>query len=98
MEITAENFDQAKNSAVVIDFWAQWCGPCKVMLPIVEKMHEEFGDKVAKCNVDEQPELAQSLGISSIPCFIFFKAGEEVHRHVGTMTEDEFREKIKTYL
>lgn len=97
-EINSENFDDSKNGAVVIDFWAEWCGPCKVMLPIIDKMSAEFGDKVAKCNVDENQVLASDLGVSSIPCFIFFKAGQEVGRHTGTMTEDEFKAKINELL
>ena len=77
--------DATKNGVVLVDFWAPWCGPCKMQGPILEKVAAEIGDKavIAKVNVDESPELAAKYGIRSIPTLILLKDGENKQQFVG---------------
>ena len=71
----------------VVDYWATWCGPCKMIAPIIEKLAAAYGDKitVGKADIDEMPDVAQAAGIMSIPCVIVFKDGVEFQRLVGAM-------------
>jgi len=92
--LTTENFEQeALNSRVpvLIDFWASWCGPCKMMGPIVDQIAEEMGTnaKICKINIDEQREFATKYDVMSIPTFILIKDGKEVKRLVGAMPKEE---------
>lgn len=77
--------DATKSGVVLIDFWAPWCGPCKMQTPILEKVSVEIGDKavIAKVNVDESPELAAKYGVRSIPTLILLKDGENKQQFVG---------------
>ncbi|MGN0980102.1 MAG: thioredoxin [Candidatus Avoscillospira sp.] len=82
--LTKENFDKialGSQEPILVDFWATWCGPCRMLGPIVEKLSETH--KVGKVNVDEQMELAQRYGISSIPALLVFKGGKLVNSSVG---------------
>lgn len=92
--LTTENFEQeALNSRVpvLIDFWASWCGPCKMMGPIVDQIAEEMGTnaKICKINIDEQRDFATKYDVMSIPTFILIKDGKEVKRLVGAMPKEE---------
>ena len=85
--ITKENFAQEvlqSEKPVLLDFWASWCGPCRMLGPIVDEVAEERGDvKVGKVNVDEQPELAGEFGVMSIPTLLVFEQGKLVRQAVG---------------
>lgn len=84
---------------VVIDFWAEWCGPCKKISPIVDELATEYEGKVDiyKCDVDENSEVCEKFGIRNIPTLIFLKNGEVVDRHVGTATKSQLAEKIDSH-
>lgn len=102
LTLTNENFDSSVLSAdkpVIVDFWAPWCGPCKVMSPIVEELASEVEDViVGKVNVDENSEIAQKYNILSIPTFIVFKGGQVVEQFSGSMSKEQLRAKIEKHL
>lgn len=103
MLFTTENFEAEVLKAetpVMVDFFADWCGPCKMMGPLVEKLAEKYAGqmKVGKLNVDDDMDIAQKYGVASIPTFIFFKNGEVVKTLVGGMPVSELEENIKEVL
>lgn len=99
LTITNENFEQEvlkSDKPVIVDFWAAWCGPCKMLSPVVDQLAEELdGVKVAKINIDEQMELAEKYNVSSIPCVVAFKNGEEVNRSVGLAPKQKLVDLLK---
>ena len=98
---TAE-FEEAVKAAPVamVDFWAEWCGPCKMLSPAIEELAAQYEGRalVAKVNVDEEPDLARRFGIMSIPTVIFLKDGQEVERKVGLMPGAMFSAVLDKYL
>ncbi len=99
LTITNENFEQEvlkSDKPVIVDFWAAWCGPCKMLSPVVDQLAEELdGVKVAKINIDEQMELAEKYNVSSIPCVVAFKNGGEVGRSVGLAPKQKLVDLLK---
>ena len=88
MEVTEANFEQevlGSDKPVLVDFWAEWCGPCHAVSPVLERIVEERGDeiKLVKVNIDEEPALAQKYGVVSIPTIVLFKDGEPAAAAVG---------------
>ena len=85
LTVTDSNFDEAINSndLILIDFWAEWCGPCKKMLPILEEMDSEGLIPIGKLNVDENPKKTAEFAITSIPTMVLFKGGKAVHSVMG---------------
>lgn len=93
MEITDQNFAEllASGKPLVVDFWAEWCGPCKMMIPIVDELAAEYEGRIiiGKLNVDENPDTCDEFGIMNIPTMLFFRNGQLVHRHVGACPKKE---------
>lgn len=102
LEITDSNFQEilAEGKPVVMDFWAPWCGPCKMVGPIIDELATEYEGKViiGKCDVDENGDVAAEYGIRNIPTVLFFKNGELVDKQVGSAPKSAYVAKIETIL
>ena len=99
INVNADNFEEevlGAEQTVILDFWAEWCGPCMMLAPVLHEVAEENADiTVGKVNVDEEPALAQAYGISSIPTLVVIKDGKEVKRSVGVSTKAKIEELVK---
>lgn len=99
--LSSSNFDKVitENKLVLIDFWATWCGPCKIVSPIIEKIASDYENKliVAKVDIDKARDIAQNYNIQSIPTVILFKDGKIVSRQIGAMSFEEYEKEINKY-
>ena len=103
LEVTRENFEKEvlnSDKAVLVDFWAPWCMPCKIIAPAVEKISEEMKAevKVMKSNVDEAPEVATEMSILNIPTLLLFKDGKEIARMIGVNSKEAIENKIRSLI
>ena len=102
MNLNNDNFKDTleKNKVVMVDFWAPWCGPCRMLSPIMESLENDFKDTavVGKVNVDEENQLASQFSIRAIPTVIIFKDGVEIERMSGMNTQNAYSDKINYYL
>ncbi|MBR5099716.1 MAG: thioredoxin [Bacteroidales bacterium] len=101
--LTDSNFEEIVKQGelpVVVDFWATWCGPCRMISPIIDKMAEKYAGRVnvVKCNVDESTDIPMQFGIRNIPTLLFFKGGELVGKSVGAVPQAEIERKIEELL
>ena len=99
--LTDKNFvEETKDGVVLVDFWATWCGPCRMQGPVIDQLDEERGDKVTftKVDVDENPETARAFGIMSIPTLLIKKDGEVVNKVVGYHAKEQLEELLAQYL
>ena len=101
IELTAENFDETVNNGVsLVDFWAPWCGPCRMIAPVIDELAGEFEGKanICKVNTDEQQDLAVKYGVRSVPTILFMKNGEIVDQVIGAQSKQALAEKINAQL
>lgn len=98
--LNKQNFDDTvANGVTLVDFWATWCGPCKMLAPTIKELADDYADKaqVAKVDVDENPELAEKFGIYSIPTLLIFKDGELKERLIGFRAKSQISEYLDKY-
>lgn len=99
LAINKDNFEQllASGQPVVIDFWAEWCGPCRMMSPIVDELAAEYEGRavIAKCDVEENDEITMKYGVRNIPTIVFLKGGQQVDKQVGACSKDALKQKIE---
>jgi len=103
IELTESNFEEKvikSDVPVVVDLWAEWCGPCKMLTPIMEEMSTEYEGKalITKVDVDNNPGIAAKYGVRNIPTVLFFKGGEIVDKQVGAVPKEKLTEKLDSLL
>jgi len=104
-EVGSDNWDSeviegSKIKPVVVDFWAPWCGPCRMVSPVLEELSEEMTDTMTFCklNIDENQDTANKFGVMAIPTMMIFKNGDAVDRTIGASTKNKLREKLELHI
>jgi thioredoxin 1 len=103
LEVNDGNFDELvvkSDKPVIVDFWAEWCGPCRMIAPFIEEISDEYSGKavVVKCDVDSSPNVASKYGIRNIPTVLFFKNGNVADKQVGAVPKNNFISKLNALL
>jgi thioredoxin 1 len=103
LEVNDGNFDELvikSDKPVIVDFWAEWCGPCRMIAPFIEEISDEYSGKavVVKCDVDSSPNVAAKYGIRNIPTVLFFKNGNVADKQVGAVPKNNFVSKLNALL
>ncbi|MGW8170039.1 MAG: thioredoxin [Sulfurovaceae bacterium] len=101
IELTNSNFEATiKEGVSLVDFWAPWCGPCRMIAPVIEELANDFDGKanICKVNTDEEQDIAVKFGIRSIPTILFFKDGELVDQMIGAASKDTFTQKLNSLI
>jgi len=103
IEVNDSNFEEVvvkSDKPVVVDFWAEWCGPCRMIAPIIEDLSKEYSGRavIAKCDVDNSPQVAAKFGIRNIPTVLFFKEGKIADKQVGAVPKSNFISKLNALL
>ena len=100
LELTSANFDEARNGVALVDFWAPWCGPCRMLAPVIDELAKDFEGKakICKVNTDEEGDLSAQFGVRSIPTLVFLKDGQVVDQLVGAQSKQAIADKLNSLL